>query len=259
MVAALAMGFAVTGEKSYLGMAENAVKFIKERLVRADGRLLRSFYNGESGILALLEDYAFFIWGLTELYEATLDEEYLGEAIRLSGETVRLFADNENYGLFDTGNDAENILVRKKSALDGVIPSGNSVAAMNFLKLGKIAAKKGLKGEGEGILRSLMGNALEQPTAYLFSIMAVDYLHGPDVDVTLVGKRDDPVMKEMLLAVKSRYIPHLVLRRRQEGKEAGYRTIGGQPAAYICHGGLCRPPVSGRDNLEKLLDEVIIE
>ena len=259
MIAALARGYAVTGKKSYLRMSLNAVEFIRKRLVGMDGRLLRSFFSGEAGIPAFLEDHAFFLWGLTELYEATLDKEHLDAAIRLSREILRLFADDENYGLFDSGNDTGNFLVRKKSALDGVIPSGNSVAAVNFLKLGKIAGKKGLKTEGEGILRSLMGNAMEHPTAYIHSVMAVDYLHGPDVDVTMVGKRDDPVMNEMLLAVKRRYIPHLVLRHKEDGEETGYKTIEGRPAAYVCHGELCRPPVTGRDSLEKMLDEVTTE
>ena len=89
--------------------------------------------------------------------------------------------------------------------------------------------------------------------------MGVDYLHGPDMDVTLVGKRDDPALKEMHIALTGRYIPHLVLRHREEGAESGYSLIGGQPAAYVCHGGLCRPSVTGRENLERLLDEVLGE
>ncbi len=256
MIAAFARGYAVTGEDRYLEMASNAVAFVEKRLVREDGRLLRSYYVGESAIPAFLEDYAFFTWGLIELYEATLDGKYLSDATQFSRKALRLFVDEETYGLFDTGNDTENVLVRKKSALDGVIPSGNSVAAMNFLKLGKIAENARFRDEGEGILRSLMGNALEHPTAYLFSLMGVDFLHGPDVDVTLVGKRDDPAMKELHRAVSSRYIPYLVLRHKEESAESGYRTIGGQPAAYVCHGGVCRPPVTGRDNLEKLLDVI---
>ncbi len=257
MIAALARGYAVTGEKRCLEMAENAVKFIKKRLLTSDGRLLRSHYLGESTVPAFLEDYAFFVWGLIELYEATLDPEYLHYAIHYSQEIIRLFVDETSYGLFDTGFDAENVLVRKKSTIDGVIPSGNSVAAMNFLKLGKITAKARFTEEGRGILRSMMGDALARPTGYFYSLMALDYLHGTDVDVTMVGDIEDPVMQKMLHCVSQRFMPHLVLRVKGEGAETGYKTLGGQPTAYVCHGGMCRPPVTGRDGLEKVLDEVV--
>ena len=255
MIAALARGFAVTGERRFLETAENAVKFVRERLVTKDGRLLRSHYLGESTIPGFLEDYAFFVWGLIELYEATLDPEYLNSAVHFSKETLRLFVDEHSFGLFDTGFDAENVLVRKKSVIDGVIPSGNSVAAMNFLRLGKVKANRKFVKEGEGILRSMMGDALEHPSSYLYSLMALDYLHGPDVDVTLVGDSGDAVMQDMLRCLSKRFIPHLVLRTAKEDGTSGYRTLGGKPAAYVCHAGTCRPPVSGGDALDRVLDE----
>ncbi len=257
MIAALAKGFAVTGKLQYTEQAGRAVKFIKERLVTESGRLLRSHYLGVSAIPAFLEDYVFFVWGLAELYEATLDVQYLRDAVHFSRETLRLFVDEESYGLFDTGKDAENVLVRKKSILDGVVPSGNSVAAMNFLKIGRITGNKSFIKEGEGILRSLMGNALAQPAGCLYSLIALDYLHGPDVDVTLVGKRDDPELRELRTTIAARFIPHLVLHVRDEGEEEGYRTVGGRPAAYVCHDGICRPPVVGQEALNSVLDEII--
>jgi uncharacterized protein YyaL (SSP411 family) len=255
MIAALARGFAVTGDGKLLKMAENAVKFIEDKLVTKDGRLLRSHYLGESTVQGFLEDYAFFVWGLIELYEATLDTGYLNSAVHFNKETLRLFVDEHNYGLFDTGCDAENVLVRKKSFVDSVVPSGNSVAAMNFLRLGKVKSIRKYVKEGEGILRSMMGNALEQPSSFLYSLMALDYLHGPDVDVTLVGDPADPVLQDMLRCLSRRFIPHLVLRTAKEGGAGGYRTLGGKPTAYVCHAGTCRPPVSGRDTLDKILDD----
>lgn len=257
MVAAFARGFAVTGNRVYLELAESSLNFIKKRLTTSDGRLLRSFYAGEAEIPAFLEDYTFLVWGLIELYVATMKGEFLNEAISLSRETLRLFADDFSYGLFDTGNDAENILLRKKSSADGVIPSGNSVAAMNFLRLGKIAGRKNLIKEGEGILRSLMGDLLAQPIGYLHAAAALDYLLGIDVDITLVGRLDDPETEEMLRLIAMRFIPGLVLRFKDaETENAEYKALAGRASAYVCSNGICRPPVAGRDALEKLLDEV---
>jgi uncharacterized protein len=257
MIAALAKGFAVTGNRGYLEAAEKALNFVRDRLVKADGRLMRSFYAGESAIPAFLEDYAFLVWGLIELHGATLKEQYLMDAISLSKETQRLFADEFSYGLFDTGNDAENILVRKKGISDGVIPSGNSVATMNFLRLGKITTRKSFLKEGEGILRALMGDLLNQPTGYLHAAAALDYLRGIDVDVTLVGKPDAPETEDMLRSINGRFIPGLVLRFRDAETDSGeYKTVDDRSTAYVCSAGICRPPVAGSKALEKLLDEV---
>jgi uncharacterized protein YyaL (SSP411 family) len=259
MIAALAKGFAITGEKRYLSAAANAVIFIRKRLLEPNGRLLHCYYAGESSIHGFLEDYTFFIWGLVEMYEATLEEEYLGDAISFSKEVLRLFADEFSYGLYDTASDAENVLVRKKSAVDGIVPSANSLAAMIFLRLGKIAAKKMFIKEGEGILRSMMGDLLAQPISYIHSLAALDYMRGPDMDITLVGKRKDPETKEMLRSISVRFVPGLALRFKDPEKEsADYKSLGGRTTAYVCSQGTCRPPVAGRVALEKILDEIAV-
>ena len=257
MIAAFAKGFAVTGEQRYLDAAALGIGFVKKRLMTSDNRLMRSHYAGKSAIPGFLEDYTFFVWGLIEMYEATLGEEYLVDAIAISKETLRLFVDEFSFGLYDTGNDAENVLVRKKSTIDGVIPSGNSVAAMNFLRLGRITTNKNFIKEGEGILRSMMGDILEQPAGYFHAIEALDYLRGPDVDITLVGGRNDPETEEMLRFITGRFIPGLALRFKDAEKEiTDYKTLGGRTTAYVCSQGACRPPVAGLDSLKMLLDEV---
>ena len=259
MVAALAKGYAVLGDVEYLAAAKCSVDFIKNHLVTPEGRLLRSYYLGKSVIPAFLEDYSFLVWGLIQLYEATLDQAYLDDAVTFSKEILRLFADQESYGLFDSGIDAERVLVRKKSTQDGVIPSGNSVAAMNFLKLGRIKQNQKFIKEGEGILRSLMGSAQEQLTAHLFSLAAVDYLNGPLVDITIVGSRNDSEIREMLRVVHERFIPGLVLRfRDSEHERTDYKTLGGRASAYVCSQMTCRPPVAGSDALKNLLDDVLL-
>jgi hypothetical protein len=257
MIAALAKGFAVTGERLYLDAAAGGVGFIKKRLMTPDKRLLRSHYAGNSAIPGFLEDYTFFVWGLIEMYEATLEDEYLIDALAISKETLRLFVDKFSYGLYDTGVDAENVLVRKKSTFDGVIPSGNSVAAMNFLRLGRITEKKSFLKEGEGILLSMMGDILGQPAGYFHAVAALDYLRGPDVDITLVGGRNEPETEEMLRFITGRFIPGLALRFKDAEKEmTDYKTLGGRTTAYICSQGTCRPPVAGLAALKKILNEV---
>lgn len=254
MIAALAKGFAVTGEKRYLAAAAESAGFILERMQTPAGRLLRSFHRGEGSVPAFLEDYAFFVHGLIGLYEATLDRGRLAEALRLSGDMLRLFGDAGG-GLYDAGCDAEEVLVRKKSADDMAAPSGNSMAAMNLLRLGRITADKALAGEGERIVRAFMGNAERQPAGYLGLLSAFDYSTAPPVELTVAGRHDDPATFAMLRAVGRRYIPNLVLRRAEEAE--GPETVAGKSAAFLCAEGECRPPVTDAKALATLLDEAV--
>jgi uncharacterized protein YyaL (SSP411 family) len=257
MIAAFAKGYGITGKGDYLEAAHRALDFIKIRLTTPTGRLKRSYFAGDASVLGFLEDYMFVVWGLLELHGATLREKYLSDAIDLIKESLRLFVDDASFGLYDTGKDAENVLIRKKSTVDGVIPSGNSVAAMNFLRLGKITKRQSFIKEGEGILRSLMGDLLAQPISYLHAVAALDYLRGTDVDITVVGDPDALETEEMVRCINSRYIPGLVLRLKDEKRDGeGYKTVNGRTTAYVCSSGLCRPPVAGREALERILTEI---
>jgi len=249
MIAALARGFAVTGVDEYRESAEKAADFVLTRLRTQEGRLLRSYYGGESTIPAFLEDYSFFVWGLIELYEATLQPHHLEEAQGLTRKMIRLFIDEESYGFFDTASDVRDVLVRKKGRHDGVIPSGNAVAAMNLLKLGRILSDQRLLDEGKGVLRAFMGSVAENPLAGLRFLAAAEYLREPELEVTLAGRLDSPETGEMLRAVRRRYLPGLVLRHTDGDGD-------GPTSARICTTGRCRLPVTGVRDLEGLLDEI---
>jgi uncharacterized protein YyaL (SSP411 family) len=254
IIAAFAKGFAVTGDTRYLSAAEGGAGFIRERLQTPTGRLLRSFHRGMGNVPAFLEDYAFFVHGLIGLYEATLDRAWLSEALRLNADMLRLFGDAEG-GLFDTGSDAEVVLARNKSAADVATPSGNSMAAMNLLRLGRITEDDALTGEGERILRAFMGNVARQPAGYLYFLSALDYFTAPGVEITLAGRHDDPETIAMLRIVGRRYIPNLVLRYSGDGEVP--KTVGGKSTAWLCAAGACRPPVTDALALARVLDEVL--
>jgi uncharacterized protein YyaL (SSP411 family) len=254
-IAALARGAAVTGDERWLAAASRAAAFVRDKLVRDDGRLMRSHHLGRATVPAFLEDYAFYAWGLVELYEATLDAAHLDEALRLTREMLRLFGTPDRAGLFETGSDAEQLQVRTSAAYDGVIPSGNSVAAMVLVRLGRITGDDSLVREGEAILRAFMGGVVRQPVGYLHLLAAYDFVRSPAVEVTLVGPAEAEEMKLMIRAVKGQFLPNLVLRLGEEGE--GYKTVAGRPTAYVCAKGACRPPVSSVEGLEKLLDDVL--
>ncbi|MDD2336974.1 MAG: thioredoxin domain-containing protein [Geobacteraceae bacterium] len=256
MISALAKGFAVSGENRYLEAAESALHFVATQLRSTDGRLLRSWYRGKSSIPAFLEDYAFLDWGLIQLYEATLDRDYLDSACRNTGDMLKLFHDKETYGLYDTGSDSENLLVRKKGGHDGVVPSGNAVAAMNLIKLGKITADSRLLEEGKGILRSFMGSIEGNPITSLHFLCALDYLSCPEAEVTFSGRIDSVEAREMLLSVHKRFMPGLVLRVSEEDAVSLPKGKKGEIIVQICAAGACRVPVADVQELERLLDEI---
>jgi uncharacterized protein len=257
MIAALARGGAASGDIGLLEAAESAARFVRTNLRSPAGRLLRSYHQGKASVSAFLEDYAFLCWGMIELFQATGDTEILGEAVALAGEILELFSDEVNGGFYDTGSDVGDVLVRMKSIYDGAIPSGNSIACLCLLKLGKITFDEKLLRAGEQCLNSCMGNVKQQPVAHLQMVNALDFFLGPDVDITLVGDREDAATKEMLRIIHGLYVPGLVLRFRKEGDHNGYRVIDGHPTAYVCTKGACRPPVNNVVEFEQLLGEVL--
>lgn len=247
MIAALAEGYAATGELRYRTAAEKAVTFVKQRLVGPEGRLMRSSHAGPATVSGFLDDYAFFVHGLLGLYEATLRSEHLDDALRLSREMLRLFRDEDTGGLFDTGIDAEEVLVRGLDASDDVIPSGNSIAAANLVRLGRITEDETLLEAGEGIVRVFMGRAARQPAAYLHLLIAHELLVGPTFEITLAGRREAPETVAMLRVVGRRFIPNLVLKYTEDNSIVA--------EARVCAAGACLPPVTAADALGKLLDE----
>ena len=249
LIAALAKGYGVGGDERFFRAASEAVGFAGRHLKTEEGRLLRSYHAGRAVIPAFLEDYAFFVWGLIELYQVSLCSGYLHEAVRLSREMLRIFS-RENGGLFESGVDAEEVLMRQINAHDGALPSGNSVAAMDLLRLGRITGDEELLAAGAGVVRAFLGSAARQPAGYLQMLMAHDYRLGAEVRITLAGRKDGGEMRGMLAAIHRRFIPGLVLRHEEEGVAQG-------AVARVCARGACLPPASGVAQLERVLDETV--
>jgi uncharacterized protein YyaL (SSP411 family) len=258
MIAALAKGSVIIGDERFLDAAGKAASFVLEKLFTGSGRLLRSYHLGESSVPAFLEDYAFFTWGLTELYQATGKSEYLNNALRLTADMIRLFSDDSRGGFYDTGSDAEEVLVRMMSSHDDVIPSGNSVAALNLLRLGKITSDDALLLEGRRTFQAFMEEVVRLPSAYPQMLIAFDYSLGPGVDITLAYSKRDSELTSMLRLIGKKHIPNLVLRFVEGADEAsGYRASGGKTTAYVCAAGACSPPAVGPKELEQTLAGIL--
>ena len=175
MIAAFAKAGKILNEEKYKDASIKALEFVFTKLQREDGRLLARFRDGESRYLAYLDDYAFIIWALIEVYEGTKEYSYVEKALELNKQMIELFLDKEKGGLFLYGNDSEKLILRPKDIYDGAIPSGNGVAAMNMLRLFKITGDINLKEEAESIFK-VFGNSINKiPRAHAKTLEALLY------------------------------------------------------------------------------------
>lgn len=172
MIAALAKGARVLQSPEYVGAAARAADFIWEKMRSGDGRLLPRYRDGEVAFKAYLDDYAFLIWGLIELYGATFEPEYLKKAVLLAGQMNNLFWDEENGGFFFSGNDAEQLIARPKEIYDGALPSGNSAAAFDLLQLAQLTGDQRLNKLAWRQMRNFAAEARDFPQDYTFFLSA---------------------------------------------------------------------------------------
>jgi uncharacterized protein YyaL (SSP411 family) len=178
MIAALAIGGRVLEEQAteYLGAAEKAFAFLRQKLVNGDGRLLARYRDGEAAYPAYLDDYAFLVWALLELYESTGHEEYLAEAVSWNERMLTLFGVEEEEGktlhLYFNGQDSEILIVRPREIYDGALPAGNSVAAWNLLRLAEITGSQNLRQKAERLFFTVGGEIGANPMGYTFMLYA---------------------------------------------------------------------------------------
>ncbi|MGE5841597.1 MAG: thioredoxin domain-containing protein, partial [Deltaproteobacteria bacterium] len=258
MIAALARGAQVLGDRAYADAAESAVEFFLKGMRKPDGRLLHRFREGEAGIEATVDDYAFLVWGLIETYEATFQARFLETALVMNSDMIRHFWDQRGGGLYFTSDDAENLIVRKKEVYDGAVPSGNAVAMHNLLRLSRYTGDAGLEQRAFEIQKAFSEQVRQFPSGYTQFLCAVDFGLSSSREVVITGSLG---AEEMLEALRSRFSPNQVLLFRPAGKESAgidavaafaknYGPVDGKATAYVCSGGSCKDPTT---NVKELL------
>jgi hypothetical protein len=249
------MGGRVLDERVYTDAAEHAVDFIRRKVLSADGQLLHRFYDGEAAVAGNLDDYAFLIQGLLELYETTFDVDYLKNALNLNEYLLRHFWDDKNAGFFFTADNGEDLLIRPKEIYDGAIPSGNSIAMLNLLRLGRITANSDLEQKASGISQAFSENVRRSPSAYAQLMVAVDFTVGPSYEVVVAGTPQAVDTEKMLQAINQKFIPNKIVVFLPAGSDlsrilqiapfAKYQsTIDDKPTAYVCVNYSCKLPTT---------------
>ncbi len=266
MIAALAKAGQVLEEPKYIAAARQAADFIFANLLDDGGRLLHRWREGQAEIAGHMDDYAFVIWGLLELYEADFDVRHLERALQLNKEFLKHFWDEANGGFFMTADDSEELLVRQKEIYDGAKPSGNSVAMLNLLRLGRITGQPRLEEKAEAISRAFSHDVRHMPIGYTQLMLGVDFAVGPSYEVVIVGRRDGEDTRAMLRAIRSRYLPNQVVLLREAGEpEPGITKVApftrnltsqeNRATAYVCRDYRCESPTTEVDRLIELLDQ----
>lgn len=210
LLAALATGGRVLQAEEWVQTAEETARFLLTVMRAPDGGLWHRYYRGEAGIHGFLEDYAFLIWGLLELYEATFEARYLKEALALNTYLQRNFLDSAHGGYFQTAVNAAQVPVRQKELYDGAVPSGNSVMLLNLLKLARITGDPSLQQEAE---RSsvFFGDRVERtPVNYTQFLSALDFAFGPGREIVIAGERGEETTERMLAFIQTTYHPRTI-------------------------------------------------
>jgi uncharacterized protein YyaL (SSP411 family) len=255
MIAALSMGARVLGDDAYYQAAQAAARFVLGEMSGPGGRLARRWREGQVAGTGFLEDYAFMAWGLIELYQAGFDPWALEEALRLSRLAVDMFGDERHGGFFFTASDSEELVIRGKEAYDGAIPSGNSVMALNLLRLARLTGDTSLEEAGNAVLAAFAAKVARAPIAYTFLLSALDFGLGPASEVVLVGKPGDPRLDSLLNVLRQGLRPRQVVLLKPGGQDdarlaelapysAEMTDMDGGPAAYVCQNFACQRPVN---------------
>ena len=263
MIAAFSMAGRIFNEPQYTEAAIKAANFILKDMRDDKGKLLHRYREGDAGITANVDDYAFFIWGLLELYESTFDIKYLKAALSLQNEMDKGFWDNVNGGYYFTSNEAEELISRQKEIYDGAIPSGNSVAGLNLLKLSRITGEVEYEQKASKLGQAFSETIESGPMAYTLFMMGLDFGLGPSHEVVIVGDPESDDTKAMIDAIRKNYSPSKVvlLRGKEDAPEIteiadftkGQSSIEGKATAYVCLNHVCNLPTTDVNKMLELL------
>jgi uncharacterized protein YyaL (SSP411 family) len=254
MIAALAKAGRVLQRDDYAQAAARAIDFIFAKLTAEDGkRLLARYREGNAAYLGYVDDYAFMLWGLLEVYETTFNPKYLRQAIAVSADLKQLFWDMENGGFYFTGNDGEELLMRQKEIYDGAIPSGNSVAALALLRLGRLTENAEYIGLVEEMFSYFSSEISRYPRAYTYFLLALDYYLTPPSHIVIAGEKEDPDVQAMLALAGQSFMPETTVVYNDPVYQtdnwelvpvaAGQGAVNGRATGYICENFACQRPV----------------
>ncbi len=273
MISALARGYGVTRDPRYRDAALRAAGLIAEKLSAAPqaggqppGRLLRIYKDGRAKVPGYLDDSAYVIEAFIDLYEATFDPSYLERARTLADRMLADFWDEREGGLFFTAAHHEGLIARRKDPFDNATPAASGVAALCLLRLERLTGSQVYRERAEKLLASLARAIERVPMAFGYTLLALETLHRPPVEIAVIGDPAQEATEAMLRAIGRRFLPSRVLAGAPDRPSEelarriplldGKTLVGGKPAVYICRDFACQAPITDLTELERRLDEI---
>ncbi len=249
------------GRPEYVETAVRNVEFVLSAM-RPNGRLLRSWRDGQAKHLGYLEDYASLAAALLAVYEATFDRRWMEEARSLADDMLKLFWEEELGGFHDTGTDHERLVVRPRNLFDNAVPCGSSVATDVLLRLAVLTGEETYERLAVQALRPMADLMSRHPAGFGRWLSALDFHLGPVVEVALVWAREGDGLDGLLREVFERYLPNRVVVGVRDGDQAASAripllesrsTVQGKPTAYVCRRYVCQAPTSDPEVLARQL------
>jgi uncharacterized protein YyaL (SSP411 family) len=264
MIAAFARAGRVLKNEKYTQAAVDAAGFIKKKLWYDDDRLLHRYRDEEAAIIGNLDDYAFLVWGLIELYETVFNAEYLKSAVELTDKIIELFYDEKRGILYFTPEDSEEQITRSSILYDGAIPSGNSVVFNNLIRLNLLTGNERWMNYAENIANHTFSSVKENPSAYSMFLSGLLMLMKGTLEIVIAGNLSNSDTREMLNAVYELYLPNAAIVYNPVDDDfpliysiapfiESNGLIDGKSCAYVCRDFKCSSPATDKEKMIELL------
>lgn len=240
MISALSILYRISGNEKYLNAAKKSQKFIENNLCK-NKRIYTSFRNGNRSGKSFLDDYAYYISALTELYNSTLNKDYLNKAEFFCSEAVKLFVDNKNGGFYLSEINNCELFINPKETFDGAVPSGNSIMAYNFVRLYQLTEKDIYRDLIERQNKFMSVSSRNYPAGHCMFLLAKLIYENPPEHIIAV-------VKEMQDIEKIKKIPKLLINIIPITECENYPLLNDKTTYYICKNHVCRPPSNQIDH-----------
>ena len=263
MISAFVKAALVFESQEYKSAAINAAEFITDKLY-VNNKLLHRYRDGEAGINATLEDYAFFSNALLDLFELTQQVQYLDQSIKLSHDMIEMFWDEENGGFYLTADDAEDLIVRPKEIYDGAYPSGNSIAALVLLKLYHITLDSSWVKKGEDLFKAFSYEINSRPFAFSQCLIAYQFMQPSTYEIVIAQYKDE-LIDDLLSKINKLFIPNKVIIVKKDETNSDLiklspfieeqKPIDNKTTIYVCQNHVCKMPVFEAEEVIKILEQ----
>ena len=262
MISAFSKAAQVFGKNIYSDYAVKAADFILLKMFDAGGRLLHRFRESDAAIFANVDDYVFFTAALLDLYETTFEVKYLKQALRLNDDLIEHFWDEERGGFFFTPGYGEKLITRQKEIYDGAIPSGNSVAMLNLLRIARITMNNSFEEKADKINRAFSRQIGKYPAGFTQFLVGLDFAIGPSYEIILTGEKNTKEAGLFLSIIEDRFIPNKIILFISSAEDPinkiipyliNYEVQEEKITVYVCENYTCNLPVSDAGELKKAI------